>query len=217
PSSSAQGELRYFQQALPEVFGPPGSVGTAPAPASPPPQASAKAGSDGPYTPGMRLKGRLAVRLIVPEGEEIPVAVEAEDGSVFLGKAKLAATRRVEANLDQAVIGGRVYPLKATVLAQDRAQGLPAQVREEAPSLVADLVRGSLRGLSDYVKARSQQTTVTTTPGGTVIQQGQSLPLEMYLGAAAADLFSVPQGQKAVIRLAEVPEGTPVEVWVLGL
>ncbi|ULR39729.1 hypothetical protein [Thermus sp. NEB1569] len=165
----------------------------------------------------MRLKGRLALRLIVPEGEEVPVAVETEDGAVFLGKAKVASTRRVEVNLDQAVLGGRTYPLKATVLGQDRAQGLQAQIREEAPSLVADLVRGSLRGLSDYVKARSQQTTIITPPGGgTVIQQGQSVPLEMYLGAAAADLFSVPQGQKAVIRIAEVAEGSPLEVWILG-
>ncbi|WP_114313604.1 hypothetical protein [Thermus caldifontis] len=225
PSTPSQGsELRYFQEAMPEVFGQgqsPGTLGSRQGPVPPPPgtptvgQAQGPGASPSPYSPGARLRGRLAVRLIVPEGEEVPVAVEAEDGAVFLGKAKLAATRRVELSLDQAVIAGRTYPLKATALGQDRAQGLPAQVREEAPSLVADLVRGSLRGLSDYVKARSQQTTVTTTPGGTVIQQGQSVPLEMYLGAAAADLFSVPQGQKAVIRIAEVAEGSPLEVWVL--
>jgi hypothetical protein len=91
-----------------------------------------------------------------------------------------------------------------------------AQVREEAPSLVADLVRGSLRGLSDYVRARSQQTTVTTTPSGTVIQQGQAPPLELFLGAAAAELFSVPEGTRAVVRVAEVAQGTPLTVLVLG-
>lgn len=81
---------------------------------------------------------------------------------------------------------------------------------------MADLVRGSLRGLSDYVRARSQQTTVTTTPSGTVIQQGQTPPLELFLGAAAADLFSVPEGTRAVVRVAEVAQGTPLTVLVLG-
>ena len=226
PTPGQGRELRYFEEALPQVFGQSQSPrasgspqGTLPNPSGTPAvnQAQGPGATPSLYSPGTRLRGRLAVRLIVPEGEEVPVAVETEDGAVFLGKAKLAATRRVEVNLDQVVLAGRTYPIKATVLGQDRAQGLPAQVREEAPSLVADLVRGSLRGLSDYVKARSQQTTVTATPGGTVIQQGQSVPLEMYLGAAAADLFSVPQGQKAVIRLAEVPEATSLEVWVLGL
>lgn len=224
PSATSQGgDMRYFEEALPQIFGQfPGAGGTQggrPGTSSAPGQVqgSPTATTSGPYSPGMRLKGRLALRLIVPEGEEVPVAVETEDGAVFLGKAKVASTRRVEVNLDQAVLGGRTYPLKATVLGQDRAQGLQAQIREEAPSLVADLVRGSLRGLSDYVKARSQQTTIITPPGGgTVIQQGQSVPLEMYLGAAAADLFSVPQGQKAVIRIAEVTEGSPLEVWILG-
>ncbi|WP_236622595.1 hypothetical protein [Thermus tengchongensis] len=135
-----------------------------------------------PYLPGARLEGRLAVRLVVPEGQEVPVALETEDGATFLGKAKLSPTRRVEVNLDQAVLAGKVFPVRAVVLGSDLAQGLPAQVREEAPSLVADLVRGSLRGLSDYVRARSQQTTVTTTPSGTVIQQGQTPPLELFLG-----------------------------------
>lgn len=223
PPSSQGAELRYFEEALPQVFGQSPGAGT---PGGLPrgPQASPSVGQaqspgttlQSPYNPGTRLRGRLAVRLIVPEGEEVPVAVEAEDGAVFLGKAKLGLTRRIEVSLDQVVVAGRAYPIKATVLGQDRAQGLVAQVREEAPSLVADLVRGSLRGLSDYVKARSQQTTIITPPGGgTVIQQGQSVPLEVYLGAAAADLFSVPQGQKAVIRIAEVAEGSPLEVWVL--
>jgi hypothetical protein len=157
------------------------------------------------------------VKLVVPEGEEVPVAVETEDGAVVLGKAKLSPTRRVDLVLDQVVLAGRAFPVRAVALGSDMAQGLPAQVREEAPSLVADLVRGSLRGLSDYVRARSQQTTITTTPGGgTVVQQGQTPPLELFLGAAAADLFAVPQGTRAVVRVAEVAEGTPLTVLVLG-
>ncbi|MEN2982802.1 MAG: hypothetical protein ABDH20_09860 [Thermus sp.] len=147
----------------------------------------------------------------------MPVAIETEEGATFLGKAKLSPTRRVEVSLDQAVLAGKVFPLRAVVLGGDMAQGLPAQVREEAPSLVADLVRGSLRGLSDYVRARSQAATVTTTPGGNTVIQQQTPPLEMFLGAAAADLFSVPEGTKAVVRVAEVREGTPLTVMVLGV
>ncbi|MGC8877062.1 hypothetical protein [Thermus sp.] len=215
-------EPGLFARNLPDIFGPGASASGPGAPppgnpgASPPGKPNQAAPGDArPYLPSTRLPGRLAVKLVVPEGQEVPVALETEDGATFLGKAKLSPTRRVEVNLDQAVLAGKVYPLKAVVLGADLAQGLPAQVREEAPSLVADLVRGSLRGLSDYVRARSQQTTITTTPGGTVIQQGQAPPLELFLGAAAADLFSVPEGTRAVVRVAEVQEGTPLTVLVL--
>ncbi|MGC8968022.1 MAG: hypothetical protein ACP5JV_06840 [Thermus sp.] len=215
-------EPGLFARNLPDIFGPGASASGPGAPPPGNPGASspgkpnqAAPGEARPYLPGTRLPGRLAVKLVVPEGQEVPVALETEDGATFLGKAKLSPTRRVEVNLDQAVLAGKVYPLKAVVLGADLAQGLPAQVREEAPSLVADLVRGSLRGLSDYVRARSQQTTITTTPGGTVIQQGQAPPLELFLGAAAADLFSVPEGTRAVVRVAEVQEGTPLTVLVL--
>lgn len=210
-SPQAQGP-GLFEANLPEVFGRGQASPTPPSTAPSPPSPTASS----PYLPGTRLSGRLAVKLVVPEGQEVPVALETEDGATFLGKAKLSPTRRVEVNLDQAVLAGKVFPVRAVVLGADLAQGLPAQVREEAPSLVADLVRGSLRGLSDYVRARSQQTTVTTTPSGTVIQQGQAPPLELFLGAAAADLFSVPEGTRAVVRVAEVAQGTPLTVLVLG-
>lgn len=216
PSSPAPPQAQgpgLFEANLPEVFGGRQASSTSPSTASSTPSATASS----PYLPGARLEGRLAVRLVVPEGQEVPVALETEDGATFLGKAKLSPTRRVEVNLDQAVLAGKVFPVRAVVLGSDLAQGLPAQVREEAPSLVADLVRGSLRGLSDYVRARSQQTTVTTTPSGTVIQQGQVPPLELFLGAAAADLFSVPEGTRAVVRVAEVAQGTPLTVLVLGV
>jgi hypothetical protein len=231
PPQAQGGQLNYFAQALPEIFGPPsgaqGQAAQVPQ-GQPPSQAAQKQASPqapqgqaasqaSPYLPGTRVPGRLAVKLVVPEGEEVPVAVETEDGAVVLGKAKLSPTRRVDLVLDQVVLAGRAFPVRAVALGADMAQGLPAQVREEAPSLVADLVRGSLRGLSDYVRARSQQTTITTTPGGgTVVQQGQTPPLELFLGAAAADLFAVPQGTRAVVRVAEVAEGTPLTVLVLG-
>ena len=72
---------------------------------------------------------RLAVKLVVPEGQEVPVALETEDGATFLGKAKLSPTRRVEVNLDQAVLAGKVFPVRAVVLGADLAQGLPADAR----------------------------------------------------------------------------------------
>lgn len=213
----SQGLPDYFVQNLPEIFGPGASGGASSGGGQrQSPQSSQPSQSSLPYLPGTQVSGRLAVRLIVPEGQEVPVAVEAEDGTTFLGRAKLSPTRRLEITLDQAVAAGKVYSVRAVVLGRDKAQGLPAQVREEAPSLVADLVRGSLRGLSDYVRARSQATTITTTPTGTTIQQGQAPPLELFLGAAAADLFSVPEGTKAVVRVAEVKEGEPLFVLFLG-
>lgn len=90
-STPPSGELRYFQEALPQVFGGPtaqAQPGQAQTPSAS--QGTQAPQSPSPYLPGTRLRGRLGVKLVVPEGEEVPVAVETEDGAIFLGKAKLS-------------------------------------------------------------------------------------------------------------------------------
>jgi len=155
------------------------------------------------------------VTLILAEGKKVPVVVLAEDGSLFTGEASLSETRRMEIRFTRVIKGGTELPVNALAVGEDGAYGLPASIREEAPSLAADLIRGTLRGLSDYVQAATKASTVTLIPGGGAAQQTQVPPLENFLAAAAADLFSLPQGSKAVVRLAEVKEGTGLSVLVV--
>ena len=168
-----------------------------------------------PYPPGTRLKGRLGVGVLIAEGVPGPVAVDAEDGSTWVGEVTLDETRRLKGKLTRAIKDGREYTVSATLLDAEGTLGVAATVREEAPSIAADLIRGSLRGVSDYVTAASQARTVTVLPGGGVAQSSQTPPLELFMAGSLADLFALQQDRKAVVRVAQAEKGTEVVILVV--
>lgn len=179
------------------------------------PQA-AEEGKGEEYLPGTLLRGKLLTGVYLVPGKTVPLAVELEDGAVLVGKARFDPTGRVWIDLDTLVKGGRVETVTAVALeASEVTQGLPAQVGEEAPTLLADLVRGSLGGISDFVKATLEATTVVPLPGGGQAVQRSVPPLELFLLARAANLVALPQDQTAVIRTVKVDRGTPLYVLFL--
>jgi len=168
-----------------------------------------------PYPPGTRLKGRLGIGVLIAEGVPGPVAVDAEDGSTWVGEVTLDETRRLKGKLTRAIKDGREYTVSATLLDAEGTLGVAARVREEAPSIAADLIRGSLRGVSDYVSAASQARTVTVLPGGGVAQSSQTPPLELFMAGSLANLFALQQDKKAVVRVAQAEKGTEVVILVV--
>lgn len=182
----------------------PAATGPAPAPA----MAS-------PYPLGTRLKGRLGIGVLIAEGVPGPVAVDAEDGSTWVGEVTLDETRRLKGKLTKAIKDGREYTVSATLLDAEGTLGVAARVREEAPSIAADLIRGSLRGVSDYVTAASQAKSVTVLPGGGVAQSSQTPPLELFMAGSLANLFALQQDKKAVVRVAQAEKGTEVVILVV--
>jgi hypothetical protein len=168
-----------------------------------------------PYPPGTRLKGRLGIGVLIAEGVPGPVAVDAEDGSTWVGEVTLDETRRLKGKLTRAIKDGREYTVSATLLDAEGTLGVAARVREEAPSIAADLIRGSLRGVSDYVTAASQARTVTVLPGGGVAQSSQTPPLELFMAGSLANLFALQQDRKAVVRVAQAEKGTEVVILVV--
>jgi hypothetical protein len=168
-----------------------------------------------PYPLGTRLKGRLGVGVLIAEGSPGAVAVDAEDGSTWVGEVTLDETRRLKGRLNRVIKDGREYATSATLLDAEGTLGVAANVREEAPSIAADLIRGSLRGVSDYVSAASQAKSVTVLPGGGVAQSSQTPPLELFMAGSLANLFSLQQDKKAVVRVAQVEKGTEVLILVV--
>jgi len=168
-----------------------------------------------PYPLGTRLKGRLGIGVLIAEGVPGPVAVDAEDGSTWVGEVTLDETRRLKGKLTKAIKDGREYTVSATLLDAEGTLGVAARVREEAPSIAADLIRGSLRGVSDYVTAASQAKSVTVLPGGGVAQSSQTPPLELFMAGSLANLFALQQDKKAVVRVAQAEKGTEVVILVV--
>ena len=189
----------------------PGAPVAPPAPAPGPSAANVAS----PYPPGTRLKGRLGIGVLIAEGVPGPVAVDAEDGSTWVGEVTLDETRRLKGKLTRAIKDGREYTVSATLLDAEGTLGVAARVREEAPSIAADLIRGSLRGVSDYVTAASQARTVTVLPGGGVAQSSQTPPLELFMAGSLANLFALQQDRKAVVRVAQAEKGTEVVILVV--
>ncbi|GEM83145.1 hypothetical protein [Meiothermus hypogaeus] len=189
------------------------------APAFPPAQPSAPAAAAtppaAPYTLGTRLKGRLGVGVLIAEGTPGAVAIDAEDGSTWVGEVTLDETRRLKGKLTRVIKDGREYATSATLLDAEGTLGVAAKVREEAPSIAADLIRGSLRGVSDYVTAASQAKSVTVLPGGGVAQSSQTPPLELFMAGSLANLFALQQDKKAVVRVAQAEKGTEVVILVV--
>jgi hypothetical protein len=141
--------------------------------------------------------------------------VDAEDGSTWIGQVSLDETRRLTGRLTHVIRGGREYSVTATLLDNNGTLGVTAQIREEAPSIAADLIRGSLRGVSDYVTAASQARQVTILPGGAVAQAAQTPPLGLFMAGSLADLFALRQGNKAMVRVAQAERGTEVVIFVI--
>jgi len=189
----------------------PGAPVAPPAPAPGPLAANAAS----LYPLGTRLKGRLGIGVLIAEGVPGPVAVDAEDGSTWVGEVTLDETRRLKGKLTKAIKDGREYTVSATLLDAEGTLGVAARVREEAPSIAADLIRGSLRGVSDYVTAASQAKSVTVLPGGGVAQSSQTPPLELFMAGSLANLFALQQDKKAVVRVAQAEKGTEVVILVV--
>jgi hypothetical protein len=185
-----------------------------PFPGMPGPSAATILPAPAPYPVGTRLRGRLGVTALVAQGASGPIVIDAEDGSVWVGQVTLDAARRLQGTLSRVLRAGREYTVSATLLDRNGTVGLPAEVREEAPSLAADLIRGSLRGVSEYVTAASQARQVTVLPGGGAVQTAQTPPLEMFMAGALANLFALRQGDQAVVRIAQANQGTEVSILV---
>jgi hypothetical protein len=174
--------------------------------------------ADSPLAPGMIIPASLATGIILAEGENsVPIVVRTETGITFLGEARLNKARRMEIHLTEYVIDGKSYPINAQVFSPDGYPGVSVAVNDMAPDLFNDLLRGTANGVTNYVKGLIDSSRTTLVAGGGAVTDRNQVPLGSSIAGALADLFSLPQGNKAVIRVAQVQSGTSILVTVLSV
>ncbi len=174
--------------------------------------------ADSPLAAGMIIPASLATGIILAEGDvSVPIVVRTETGITFLGEARLNKARRMEIQLSEYVIDGKSYPINAQVFSPDGYPGVSVAVNDMAPDLFNDLLRGTANGVTNYVKSLIDSSRTTLVSGGGAITDRNQVPLGSSIAGALADLFSLPQGNKAVIRVAQVQSGTSILVTVLSV
>ena len=173
--------------------------------------------------PGILLPATLQKDILLAEGETKQVI--ADSSGVWceqdmcpqlrwVGTVTLAASGRLDVQFTQAIVGEEVLAVQGVAYGIDNAEGLPAQIADTTPTLLADLLRAGAGGVTDYAEARAEQGSVKIGEGGTTIETGAAGLLESVLGRAAGTV-QIPDDQTGVIRIAAAERGTKLEVLVL--
>ena len=144
-----------------------------------------------------------------------PVVAKAADGTAFFGRAQLRADKRMALTFHTAFRGRTAYQINAIARDPGGDFGLAARVEEVAPALFTDLVRGALTGVTKYIDAYTQSVQSTVTQDGTVVQERPVPPLDITVLSGVANLFKVPEDQRALIRVFRLPKGTRIEIVML--
>ena len=164
---------------------------------------------------GARLEAKLVISVVAVEQGSTPIVAVTENPPcgkdncspiVWIGQALLGPDRRIWASFTQATVDGKAYSVAGQALeSKELRPGLPAQISDEAPALVSDLLRGTIGAFGDFLGAQLGAKTTTTIPGGGA-QQSSSVPdLENFFLGRLSGLFGIPADTKALVRVARVP------------
>lgn len=169
------------------------------------------------YKTGDTVEAELVVGLIALGEDALPVVAKGRDGSVWQGQAVLNEGGRIDIRLTDVHKGAGSQSLEAVALADDGYAGVPASVKETTPALASDLARGALRGASEFVEGLRDQSSVTLRDGSAIVNRSAP-PLDASVLGSVARLFTPPEGedQQALVRVAEVPNGTRFQIMVLS-
>lgn len=200
-----------------------GEAGRTPsAPTAPSGSASTPSAAKSPYRTGQQLVAHLETRLIVPMIQTqdldsgVPVVAKTTDGTVWLGKATPGDTNYLQLRFTQAVQpDGTTFAVQAIALSPDGAVGLAPKIEEKTPTLAQDLLRSAIAGVSSYVEAMAQASTIVQSPNGFVSIQQQVPDVKWMVAGEVAKLFKLPQDSRAVVRIGEVPKGTELRILVM--
>jgi hypothetical protein len=171
---------------------------------------------------GQLIPATLVKDIVLAEGETKQVIADSEANWCgeecpslrWLGEATLSSGGRLEVQFHEAILDGEAIELSGVAYGDDNAQGLPAHIADATPTLLADLLRSSAGGVTDYVEAQTNQRRVTSDEDTTVTEESVPPLLDFILGRAAGTL-QMPEDETSVIRLAAVEKGTKLEVLYL--
>ncbi len=168
--------------------------------------------------PGTVVAAEVVAAPLLAQGlNEAPVLLKDEQGRMWLGLARLAgASSRIELELSRVFVGRDGYlNVKARGLATDGTYAVAAKVEDVAPSLAPDLLRAAISGFSGYLSDLRNAQRFTLGPDGKVAVEKEAPPVEYQILGNIANLFNLPQGQAALVRVFRLERGQPVEILVL--
>jgi hypothetical protein len=174
-------------------------------------QASTQA-TENPYPPGTKLKATLLTGVLaVPGNQDFPVIANLEDGGIVFGKATLDSTMRIQVRFLEVARDGSSSSVSAQALDLRGYPGLSGDVREEAPEVVNNLLRAAVGGVSSYVEALAKSGT-TSFANGTTSVNTQAPSLGWSILGNIANLFQVPNDQRALVKVVELKPDSPLTV-----
>ncbi len=175
-------------------------------------------------TPGTQLEAALVTGVAAADGATTPVIAKTAGNwcgesscpdITWIGEASYPSADRVELTFSQAVVADTAQGVTASAFGGDHLPGLPAGVRDVAPTALQDVLRGAVGGAADYLDALNTRETVVIS-GDEIIRQPAEPDLGTYLLGRGTNLFSLPSDQTSITRLAEIPPGTTFTV-IFGL
>jgi hypothetical protein len=172
--------------------------------------------------PGKRVAARLSTGVVAVEGSSSPVVAETLPQfctvvatcpkMTFLGNAEMLASNYLQISWHSVLIGEVLMPFEGIALDMSSNTLIRTELTDQAPAAALDLVRSTLGGISRFVNAKVANPTLQVLPDGTVVQESQVPPLETFLLSNAADVFAFAGGRTSVVRVAQLPAGTPIQV-----
>lgn len=162
-----------------------------------------------PYRLGQRVMATLETGVYVAQGGgTLPVYASTQDGTLWRGTVSLDRTKRVLITFDRAVLrDGTEVEVQAAAYNLDGTPGLRAQYRDIAPTLANDLIRSAVSGVRDYVDAKLQATSTTTSAGGAVTVERQVPTIWESVAGSATGIFQLPTTQNTFVTVAQIPVG----------
>jgi hypothetical protein len=165
-----------------------------------------------PYPPGTKRNATLLTGVLaVPGNQDFPVIAKLEDGGIVFGKATLDATMRIQVRFLEVARDGSSSSVSAQALDLRGYPGLSGDVREEAPDVVNNLLRAAVGGVSSYVEALAKSGTTSFANGATSVST-QAPNLGWSILGNIANLFQVPNDQRALVKVVELKPDSPLTV-----
>ncbi|MFC6662624.1 hypothetical protein [Deinococcus multiflagellatus] len=162
-----------------------------------------------PYRLGQRVLATLETGVYVAQGGgTLPIYASTQDGTLWRGTVSLDRTKRVLIVFDRAVLrDGTEVEVQASAYNLDGTPGLVAQYRDIAPTLANDLIRSAVSGVRDYVDAKLQATSTTTSTGGAVTVERQVPTIWESVAGSATGIFQLPTTQNTFVTVAQIKVG----------
>jgi hypothetical protein len=171
---------------------------------------------DYPFEIGEKQQGELVSGVVIPEGSsQAALMVRTKEGYVFFGAATLDKAGRLQMQFDRAYKGKMAYVVRAVALDERGVAGVPAQVSEQAPNLVTNLLRGAASGLVSYIEFYAKSSSTTILPGGGVASSSAPPPLGLTILSGSARQIAAPPDSTSVVRVWSLEPGTKMQILIV--